>query len=130
VSVLTGLEPAEKQAICENSSFYSCEHTAFTPDEPSSGVSKYTRCTDLFGDGERFCALVSYKTENTSEILQNCTTCSARDSLPGGHYYREQFRCWNHIVREGEAFAVAAVSDSLEETLSRAVTSCRDLLQY
>ncbi|MEQ1876213.1 MAG: hypothetical protein ABL958_06175 [Bdellovibrionia bacterium] len=130
LSALQELEPTEKQAVCENSSFYSCIHTVFSPSEPESGVTMYTRCSDIFGSGERFCAMVNFKTENTSDELASCTDCSGRDSLPGGRYNREEIRCWNHMVRSGEIYPVAAQSTSLEETLSRAVTTCRETLRY
>jgi hypothetical protein len=130
LTALQELEPTEKQAICENSSFYSCMHTIYSPTESDSGVTTYTRCSDIFGSGERFCAMVSFKTENTSEELATCSDCSGRDSLPGGRFNREEIRCWNHMIRSDDIFPVAAQSTSLEETLSRAVTTCRETLQY
>jgi hypothetical protein len=108
---LQDLEPSEKQTLCESAGFYSCDHRIFSPETQIERESSYTKCSDLLGNGERFCAMVTMRTEN-------------------GPNQTETIVCHNHMIREGQTFPVAAQSKDLDQTLSQAIASCRDILNY
>jgi hypothetical protein len=130
VSALQDLDEHQKKMLCETSAFYSCNHEIYSPGAVPSSPTYYSRCLDISGAELSFCVNVSLSTYNTRELVQNCETCTEKDSEFGGKFNYEEVTCTNQIVGANQGLPVTVKAVAVDAAITKVVEICRETLKY
>lgn len=106
-----------KELACGDFNAYACERRIFSP-EVSDLTESIKECV---GSGN-ICVDVDVRQYNTA-TARNQNYTDASSFLPGGDYNHEEVRCHHKMVYRGTVIFEGA-SDSLEDSLARAMAAC------